>query len=149
SSAADCQGRGENGSTRLRSSGRTVADCAAADLQNTRGNLRGCDADNCESKVNKNKQCHVDCIDFRFARRNYSSRNSRATSRFARARSAVVSAVLSGLGHSVQTGCAEDSALSSAGMLSLHVNLVSFRSDPQAPAWRNWQTRWTQNPVIA
>src|SRR4029450_5673443 len=49
----------------------------------------------------------------------------------------------------VQTECAEDSALSSAGMLSLHVNLVSFRSGPQAPAWRNWQTRWTQNPVIA
>src|SRR6266403_1254588 len=20
---------------------------------------------------------------------------------------------------------------------------------PQTPAWRNWQTRWTQNPVIA
>src|SRR4029453_17491559 len=34
-------------------------------------------------------------------------------------------------------------------MLSLHVNLVSFRSGLQAPAWRNWQTRWTQNPVIA
>ena len=47
SSAADCQGNGENGSTRLRSSGRTVADCAAADLQSTRGNLRGSDADNC------------------------------------------------------------------------------------------------------
>jgi hypothetical protein len=34
-------------------------------------------------------------------------------------------------------------------MLSLHVNLVSFRSGPQVPAWRNWQTRWTQNPVFA
>ena len=45
-SAADCQGNGENGSTRLRSPGRTIADCAAADLQSTRGNVRGSDADN-------------------------------------------------------------------------------------------------------
>ena len=41
-----------------------------------------------------------------------------------------MSAVLSGVRLSVQTERAEDSALSSAGMLSLHVNLVSFRSGP-------------------
>jgi hypothetical protein len=41
-----------------------------------------------------------------------------------------VSAVLSGLRLSSQPRFAKNSALSSAGMLSLHANLVSFRSGP-------------------
>jgi hypothetical protein len=31
--------------------------------------------------------------------------------------------------------------------LSFHV--ISVASIFLSPAWRNWQTRWTQNPVIA
>ncbi len=47
SSVAECQRRGKNGSTHLRSSRRTIAHCAAADLQSACENLRGRDADNC------------------------------------------------------------------------------------------------------
>src|SRR6266568_1647498 len=48
----------------------------------------------------------------------------------------------------LEFGCAEDSALYS-GMIELMRECRILSLQFSSPAWRNWQTRWTQNPVIA
>jgi hypothetical protein len=90
-SAADCQGNGEDGSTRLREfQGRTVVPIAAvADLHGTRGNLRGkCRRQLANAEGTKNRLDGPRCSHrpSGLARRNYSPRNSRTTARFAKTR---------------------------------------------------------------
>ena len=40
-------------------------------------------------------------------------------------------------------------ALKQHGEIKRHENLGKTAFERQKPAWRNWQTRWTQNPVAA
>src|SRR5207244_9447617 len=118
---------GDNGCACVRSSRRTVTDRTAADYQSAGRSL--CSPESfrgCQRRRVENRHRDFARIEIRFARCNHSTRNFRAAPKYARARSAVASAVLSGFPLLPKPGCAEDSARYCTTMLSLGANLVFF-----------------------